>query len=245
MIIELLNALQVGLIYSLVSIAVYLTFRVIDFADLTVDGSFMLVSAITGSLIVSGVNPILASFISLIGGMTCGIITAYLNVKWNILSLLCGILVMIFLYSVNLRIMGKPNIVLMDESTLFSGFTNPLIPLIFIIMSILMMMIFLLTSNYGLGIRAAGINKEMSKAYGINVNVVTFVVLAISNGLIALSGSIFTQIYGFSDISMGVGVITIGLANKVKQIVAGRDNKIPNFIPQFNVALYDFVSDLL
>lgn len=212
---ELFSALQIGLIYSFVALGVYISFRVMDFADLTVDGSFMLGSAVTATLLVKKIDPCIVLVISSLAGFACGMITAYLNMKWNIISLLAGILVMLCLYSVNLRIMGKPNISLIDEVNVFSNVGNTINILLFILVFVYCGVVYLLYTHYGLGLRATGINKRMSEAYGINVKRMTYVGLGLSNALIALSGSLFTQSFGFSDISMGTGTVTIGLASVI------------------------------
>lgn len=211
---QLLGAVEIGLIYSLVAIGVYITFKVIDFPDLTVDGSFTLGAAVSSAMIFAGYNPYVATIISILSGACAGCVTGYLNVRWNILGLLAGILTMTALYSINLRIMGRPNIAIIDESTVFGHW-----PIILVILLITIVTILLLTrffaSEFGLAIRAVGINPKVSSAYGIRVGVMKVVALAISNGIVALAGSLFAQSQGFSDISMGTGTIIVGLASVI------------------------------
>lgn len=208
---QIVGAVELGLIFSLVTIAIYLTFKIIDFADLTVDGSFPLGAAVSISLIVEGCDPLISTFLATFAGLLAGFITAYISLKWNIMSLLAGILTMTALYSVNLRIMGRPNIALLDETTIFNN--NNLLILIIILLAVLLSIWYLLHTEIGLAIRASGLNKEISQAYGINTDYLKISTVAISNALIAFSGSIFAQMQGFADISMGSGVVIIGLAS--------------------------------
>lgn len=211
---QLLGAVEIGLIYSLVAIGVYITFKVIDFPDLTVDGSFTLGAAVSSAMIFSGYNPYIATIVSILSGACAGWVTGYLNVRWNILGLLAGILTMTALYSINLRIMGRPNIAIIDEGTVFGNW-----PIILVILLITTLTILKLTrffaSEFGLAIRAVGINPKVSSAYGIRVGIMKIVALAISNGIVALAGSLFAQSQGFSDISMGTGTIIVGLASVI------------------------------
>lgn len=213
--IQFLGALELGLLYGLVAIGVYLTFRVINFPDLTVDGSFPLGAAVCASLIVNGVSPILATVIAVAAGSVAGFVTGYLNVKWKILGLLAGILTMTALYSINLRIMGRPNIALLSEPTLFSN-SEYVLPLLlgFIILLICLLTAFL-NSRFGLALRATGINAKVSPSYGISLDKMTLLGLSLSNGLVALSGALFAQIHGFADISMGTGTLIVGLASVI------------------------------
>lgn len=216
--IQFLGALELGLLYSLVTLGVYLTFRAINFPDLTVDGTFPLGAAVTASLIVSGVNPWLATLVALFAGCVAGFITGYLHVRWKILGLLAGILTMTALYSINLRIMGRPNIALLTEPTIFTFFTGNHGVLFTIAGTIILVVLLLyafLSSQYGLGLRATGINPRVSPSYGINVGRMTLVGLALSNALVALAGSLFAQAHGFADISLGTGTLITGLASVI------------------------------
>ncbi len=211
---QLLGAVEIGLIYSLVAIGVYITFKVIDFPDLTVDGSFTLGAAVSSAMIFAGYNPYVATVVSILSGACAGFVTGYLNVRWNILGLLAGILTMTALYSINLRIMGRPNIAIIDESTVFGSWSIILVILFVTIVTILKLTRFF-ASEFGLAIRAVGINPKVSSAYGIRVGVMKIVALAISNGIVALAGSLFAQSQGFADISMGTGTIIVGLASVI------------------------------
>lgn len=211
---QLLGAVEIGLIYSLVAIGVYITFKVIDFPDLTVDGSFTLGAAVSSAMIFAGYNPYIATIVSILSGACAGWFTGYLNVRWNILGLLAGILTMTALYSINLRIMGRPNIAIIDEDTVFGSWPIILVILLITVMTILKLTRFF-ASEFGLAIRAVGINPKVSSAYGIKVGMMKIVALAISNGIVALAGSLFAQSQGFSDISMGTGTIIVGLASVI------------------------------
>lgn len=211
---QLLGAVEIGLIYSLVAIGVYITFKVIDFPDLTVDGSFTLGAAVSSAMIFAGYNPYIATIVSILSGACAGFVTGYLNVRWNILGLLAGILTMTALYSINLRIMGRPNIAIIDESTVFGSWSIILVILLVTVLTILKLTRFF-ASEFGLAIRAVGINPKVSSAYGIRVGVMKIVALAISNGIVALAGSLFAQSQGFADISMGTGTIIVGLASVI------------------------------
>ena len=208
---QLLGSIEIGLIFALVAIGVYITFKIIDFPDLTVDGSFTLGAAVSAAMITSGFGPVIATVAAMFTGFLAGSVTGYLNVKWDIMGLLAGILTMTALYSVNLRIMERPNIAIVEEETIFGDFSVMAVMGIVVIAVIVILARFF-ASNYGLAIRAIGINPRVSKAYGINVGRMKIIALALSNGVVALSGSLFAQSQGFADISMGTGTIIVGLA---------------------------------
>lgn len=221
-IVALLGAIETGLLYALIGLGVYLSFRVLDFPDLTVDGSFPLGGAVAATLIVQGVNPFLATLIAGFSGALAGLVTAWLNVKLKILHLLASILTMISLYSINLRIMGKPNIALLGQSTILTPL-QPLfewvpqwvaVPGLLLGIAIATKLIVdrFLGSEMGLGMRATGANPQMANAQGIETGKMILLGMAISNGLVALGGALFAQIYGFADVTMGVGTIVFGLA---------------------------------
>jgi putative ABC transport system permease protein len=208
---QLLGALEIGLIYALVAIAVYISFRLIDFPDLTVDGSFTLGASVAACMISAGYSPILSTIVAISCGMLAGFITGYLHVKWHIMGLLAGILSMTALYSVNLRIMGKPNISIINDMTLFHYGSVIIVSAIVVICTILLLS-WLLATDFGLSIRAVGTNSRVSLAYGISVGKMKIFTLALSNGLVALAGALFAQSQGFADITMGTGTIIVGLA---------------------------------
>lgn len=215
-----LGAIEIGLIFGLVALGVFLTFRIVNFPDLTVDGSFPLGAAVAAALIVAGWNPFAATGVAVIAGAASGWVTAWLNVKLKIMQLLASILVMIALYSVNLRVMGKPNVALINEDTVFTlisfgdmpeYWAKPLLLLIVVVIAKLLVDAFF-ASQAGLAMRATGGNPRMARAQGISTDRQTMAGLALSNGLVALAGALFAQTQGAADISMGVGTIVIGLA---------------------------------
>ncbi len=215
-----LGALEIGLIFGLVALGVLLSFRIINFPDLTVDGSFPLGGAVAAALIVAGWNPFAATTVAIMAGALSGAITAWLNVSLRIMQLLASILVMIALYSINLRVMGKPNVALIDEPTVFSALAidgvpdywmKPLALLAIVIVAKILLDLFF-ASETGLAMRATGGNPRMARAQGISTDRQTIAGLALSNGLVALAGALFAQSQGGADISMGVGTIVIGLA---------------------------------
>jgi putative ABC transport system permease protein len=218
--IQFLGAIEIGLVFGLVGLGVFLSFRVLNFPDLTVDGSFPLGAAVCATLIVNGVNPWLATLAAILAGSCAGLVTALLNLRFNILHLLASILTMIALYSINLRIMGKPNVAVIGDPTIikqlaFIGLPNPqLKPLIaaVIVGVALFLVIRFLASDYGLAMRAAGANPRMARAMGVDTRQATYVGMALSNSLVALAGALFAQMNGYADVTMGTGVIVVGLA---------------------------------
>jgi putative ABC transport system permease protein len=217
------GALESGLIFALVAFGVFLSFRVLEFPDLTVDGSFPLGAAVCAIMIVSGVNPWLATLFAFIAGMMAGMLTAFLNTTLGILNLLASILTMIALYSINLRIMGKPNVALLGETTVFTPTETwglPYYMAIPLVLSVVVVIVYLLllkflNSQIGLAMRATGANAKMARSQGIRTDWMLILGMAVSNGLVALGGSLFAQSQGSADISMGVGVIVIGLASVI------------------------------
>lgn len=210
----IIGAIKLGLIYSLVSLGVYLTLRVIDFPDMSVNSSFTLGGALSGVAIVGGMHPVTATFLAFFGGLAVGSITAWLHVARGIQNLLSGIIVMIAFYSINLRILNKPNLPLLHIQTLLSG-PDSLLILALIILAVCSLMIYFLLTEIGLAIRASGQNYRFGEAYGTGRNFTIYSILALSNGLVALAGSLFSQIEGFVDIGMGNGIIIIGLASVI------------------------------
>ena len=216
----LLGALEIGLIFSLVALGVLISFRILVFPDLTVDGSFPLGGAVAATMIAAGFNPFLATFVALLAGALAGFITAWLNVRLKIMDLLASILMMIALYSINLRVMGKPNVPLINEPTIFSILLpdwmpdyveRPLVLLVVVIVAKLLLDWFF-SSEIGLAMRATGANARMARAQGIATGRATLAGMALANALVALAGALFAQTQGGSDISMGIGTIVIGLA---------------------------------
>ncbi|MCI6583935.1 MAG: ABC transporter permease [Mobiluncus porci] len=219
----MIAALDLGLIYALMALGVYLTFRILDFADLTIDSSFTTGAATCAVLIVGGVSPWLATVAGFGVGLVAGFVTGLLNTVGKIHPLLAGILTQIGLWSVNLRIMGKANVSLLGADTVFSPLANGNLLGTWVSVGILAAFVsifgvaltWFLSTNLGLSLRATGDNEEMSHAQGINSNTAKLIGLALSNGLVSLSGALFCQYNGFADISMGVGLIIAGLASVI------------------------------
>jgi putative ABC transport system permease protein len=219
----IIGTFEQGLMYALMVLGVYLTFRVLDYADLSVDGSFTLGAAIAATIICSGGNPWLATGLAFIGGALAGIFTGILHAKFNITPLLSGILTMTALYSVNLRIMGKANISLLRARTIFSDFSElPMmdtygvlvLSLITVIIWALVIYLFLKT-ELGLTVRATGDNELMIVSQGVNTVVTKILALALSNGLVAFAGCYVAQNQQFADVGMGIGMIIAGLASVI------------------------------
>ena len=216
----LVGAVETGLVFALVALGSYLTFRILDFPDLTVEGSFPLGAAVAAKLMVAGVDPWTATFCGGLAGALAGLVTAFLNLKLRILHILAGILTGIALYSVNLRIMSGPNVGLLNVPTVYSfgeqwGIPSlyvPLVVLLVVVVAALIVVDLFLATGFGLAMRATGANPRMSKANGINTAAMTAVGLAIANGLTGLGGALFAQMLGAADVSMGIGVIVIALA---------------------------------
>ncbi|MDF2764042.1 MAG: inner-rane translocator, partial [Rhodospirillales bacterium] len=223
---------EIGLVFGLVALGVFLSFRVLQFPDLTVDGSFPLGAAVAATLIVSGWNPYLATAIAALAGALAGLVTAWLNVRLKILHLLASILTMIALYSINLRIMGRPNVALLGDETVLTPLealplrSYWLAPILFLAVAIAAKLLVdrFLASEIGLAIRATGANPRLSRALGISTGRLILSGMALSNALVALAGALFAQSQGSADISMGVGVIVVGLAAVIlgEAIVPGR-----------------------
>ena len=214
------GAVELGLVYAFVAIGVYLAFRVLDFPDLTVDGSFPLGAAVAAVLIIAGLNPWLAAVVAMVAGAVAGLVTAMLNVRFRILNLLASILTMIALFSVNLRVMGKPNVALINADTMISPFfglglrdfyVRPLFVGILVVIAVVLVWRFL-ESDAGLSMRATGANARMARAQGVNTNRQIYLGIALSNALVALGGALFAQTNGFADVTSGVGTIVVGLA---------------------------------
>ncbi|MDR2335368.1 MAG: ABC transporter permease [Burkholderiaceae bacterium] len=217
---SLLGALEIGLIFSLVALGVFISFRLLRFPDLTVDGSFPLGGAVCAVMIASGYNPFVATVAAAVAGAVAGSITGWLNVRLKIMDLLASILMMIALYSINLRIMGGPNIPLINDATIFTILQPESLPdywarpiiLIVIVVAAKIAMDWFFSTERGLAIRSTGSNARMARAQGINTGGMVLLGMAISNALVAVAGALFAQTQGGSDISMGIGTIVIGLA---------------------------------
>ncbi len=213
------GSIELGIIYAIMALGVFLSFRTLNMPDLTVDGSFTLGAACSAMLAVAG-HPWLGLIAAMGAGFVAGNVTAWLHTKLKIQPLLAGILVMLALYSVNLRVMGgRANIPLINQTTIFSLLEgNDLAPLIIpvTILILIMVLLFLfLQTRFGLILRATGDNDQMVRAIGGNTDFTITIGLALSNALVALSGAIIAQYQSFTDISMGVGMVVIGLASVI------------------------------
>lgn len=236
----LIGSLTIGLILSLLALGIYISFRIFNFADITADGSITFGAAIAAVLLVNGTCPILASLAGFGGGALAGFTTGIIHTKFKINSLLSGILVMTALYSINLHVMGKSNVPLLQEQTLVTdaeslavkvlGRSTPLniwgwevavrdasvllIGFALIALAAIVLFFFFKT-NLGTAMRATGDNSQMIRALGVSVDRMTILGLALSNGLIALSGALLAQYQGFADVQMGIGMVVWGLASVI------------------------------
>ena len=219
-----LSTVSQGLLWAIMALGVFLTFRVLDIADLSVEGTFPLGAAVAATLIDAGHSVWFAMLIALIAGCIGGTVTALLTTKLKIPALLSGILTMIGLYSVNLMIMGKANVPLLRAETVFTltedrfGVSSVVATLIVGLIAtpvVGVIMYWFFGTVLGTAIRATGCNPQMARAQGINTNVMVILGLLISNGLVALSGALVAQSNGFADVGMGTGTIVIGLASVI------------------------------
>lgn len=238
------GAVESGVIYAIMALGVYLSFRILDFPDLTVDGSFVTGAAVAATLVVSGVNPFVATIISIFAGFAAGCLTGILHTFGKINALLSGILMMIALYSINLRIMGKSNVPLLNQDTSFTsvesvwaklgidstlnnmmaavglgGFQPSTWGILFFMIIVTFMIKFItdrfLRTEIGLALRATGDNQRMIRSLSANTNLLIILGLGISNAMVALSGALIAQYSGFADVGMGIGMIIIGLASVI------------------------------
>lgn len=243
MFLSLFGAVESGLIYAIMALGVYLSFRILDFPDLTVDGSFVTGGAVAAVSIISGIPPAIATLLGALAGFLAGSITGILHTKGKINPLLSGILMMIALYSINLRIMGHPQVSLLKETTLKTQITdlwmktgiddviNGLLTslgverfpttwglvffMIFVIIIIKLFIDYFLKTEVGLALRATGDNQRMIRSFSANTDTLIIIGIGISNGLVALSGALIAQHSGFADVGMGIGMIIIGLASVI------------------------------
>jgi putative ABC transport system permease protein len=245
-----LGAFSMGLILSLLSLGMLISFRMIRFTDISVDGTITLGASITAVSISAGLNPWLAAGLALLAGAAAGAVTGLLHTRFRIQELLSGILVMTALYSVNLRIMGRSNIPLLDVPTISQGFEAlarglgagskvnllgwpvPVTDLAALLSSALvcvaaaLLLRYFLLTHLGTGLRAAGNNPQMARAQGLDHQAAIVLGLALSNGLVALSGSLLAQYQGFSDVQMGIGMMVWGLASIIIGEALVRHNSI-------------------
>jgi putative ABC transport system permease protein len=216
-----LDTIEQGLIYGIVVLGVYLSFRILNYADLSVDGTLPLGAAVSASMIVAGFNPWFATIIATISGGIAGLFTGYLHTKFKIDPLLTGILTMTGLYSVNLQVMGKANIPLLGHEVLFTppfGLTEDvfIMGLLLLIVAILVILLYIfLGTEIGVALRATGDNQRMITCLGVNTDNMKLLGLILSNAMVSLSGALICQYQGFADVGMGIGTIVSGLASLI------------------------------
>lgn len=219
----IISTIAQGLLWALLALGVFITFRILDVADLTVEGSFPMGAAISAVLITMGVNPWITVIVAGIGGMIAGAVTGWIHTKLKIPALLAGILTMIALYSVNLHIMGKANISLLRMDTVYSAIHSMSISnavaltIIGVVVTVVvgLFLFWFFGTELGTSIRATGVNPQMIRAQGVNTDSMIVLGLLLSNGFVAVSGALIAQSQGFADIGMGVGTIVIGLASVI------------------------------
>lgn len=215
------DAIELGLIWGIMSLGIFISFRVLDFADLTSEGTVTLGGAISAALILNNVNPLFATLVALIGGMLAGMVTGLLHTKLKIPGILAGIISMTGLYSINLRIMGKASLYLSDMKTIYTllrkwlndPFISKALTSFIVVLALFLVIYWFFGTEIGMSIRATGMNQRMSRAQGINTNAMIIIGLAISNGLIAVSGALSVQSVKSSNMDIGKGSIVIGLAS--------------------------------
>lgn len=219
----MIGAVEVGLIYGVMALGVFLTFRVLNFPDLTVDGSFTTGAATAAIAILAGWNPVLATLAGFVTGFLAGTVTGLLHTKGKIDGLLAGILTMIALWSVNLRIMDGANVPLLRQDTVFTplkdagllGTWGGVGILAVAVILLGLVVIWFLNTNLGLSIRATGDNGPMISSFGVSTDFTKTLTLAISNGFVGMCGALIAQYQAFADISMGIGLILVGLASVI------------------------------
>lgn len=240
----MISVVTQSLILAIMAIGVYITFKILDFPDMTADGSYTMGAAISAAALVRGLNPIVGVLLAVVGGALAGMVTGLLHIKVKISNLLSGILTMGMLYSINLRIMGKSNIPLFTFPNLFKGNIPPVvIALIFVLIAKILLDLFLKT-GLGYTLKGVGDNEQMIKSLGINIGNIKILGLMISNALIALSGALMAQFQGFADVTMGIGTLVLGIASiiigltlfkKIRAVKATTAILIGAFIYQFTI----------
>ncbi|MED9946685.1 MAG: ABC transporter permease [Peptacetobacter hiranonis] len=239
----MISVVTQSLILAIMAIGVYITFKILDFPDMTADGSYTMGAAISAAL-AGGLNPLVGVLLAVVGGALAGMVTGLLHIKVKISNLLSGILTMGMLYSINLRIMGKSNIPLFTFPNLFKGNIPPVvIALIFVLIAKILLDLFLKT-GLGYTLKGVGDNEQMIKSLGINIGNIKILGLMISNALIALSGALMAQFQGFADVTMGIGTLVLGIASiiigltlfkKIRAVKATTAILIGAFIYQFTI----------
>ena len=240
----MISVVTQSLILAIMAIGVYITFKILDFPDMTADGSYTMGAAISAAALAGGLNPLIGVLLAVVGGALAGMVTGLLHIKVKISNLLSGILTMGMLYSINLRIMGKSNIPLFTFPNLFKGDIPPVvIALIFVLIAKILLDLFLKT-GLGYTLKGVGDNEQMIKSLGINIGNIKILGLMISNALISLSGALMAQFQGFADVTMGIGTLVLGIASiiigltlfkKVRAVKATTAILIGAFIYQFTI----------
>jgi len=205
--------IEQSLIFAIMVLGVYISFRILNFPDMTVDGTFPLGAAISAKLLTLGVNPYLTLLVALVAGAVAGAITGLIHVKLKVKDLLAGILVMTALYSVNLRVMGKSNIPLFEEDNIFNTEYSMMITIVVLILISKLLLDYLLKTKFGFALKALGDNENLIVSLGLNEEKYKIYGLMIANAFVAFSGAVLAQYQGFADVGMGTGIIVIGLAS--------------------------------
>jgi putative tryptophan/tyrosine transport system permease protein len=226
------GAVSQGVLWGIMTLGVYLTFRILNIADMTCDGSFALGGSVSAVLIVHGVDPLFSLLVAFLAGMIAGLMTGLLHTKLKIHEILAGILTMIALYSINIRIMGKANTPLLGVATLmshiqrFTGLSTTVVSLITGAVfsgAIIAILYWFFGTELGSAVRATGNNEHMVRALGVDTDYTKILGLMVSNGLIAMSGALVAQSQGYADVGMGTGTIVIGLASIIiGEVVFGK-----------------------
>lgn len=215
----LVGSIEQGLVFGIMALGVYLTFRILDFPDLTVDGSFPLGAAVAAKVIASGGSPLGGTLLACGAGLLAGLTTGFLNTKLKISGLLAGILTMTGLYSVNLRIMGRANIPLLRKPTLVSWFegqgVSPWLLFLCVLLFTKLVLDLFLRTEIGFALRATGDNEQMIRSCGVDTDGMKLLGLGLANALVAFSGALVAQNQGFADVGMGIGTIIAGLASVI------------------------------
>lgn len=230
---DFIGAVSLGLIWAVMAIAIYITYKILDIADMTVEGSITMGAAISAVCISAGVNPYLTLLFAFGGGLLAGLVTGFFHTVLKIPALLAGILTMLALYSVNLRIMGKANISLLKMETVYTPFENMGLSKNFAVIAVMAIIVGVIIAalywffgtELGCAIRATGNNRKMARAQGISTRFMTIVALMLSNGLVGLAGALIAQNQSFADMSMGIGSIVIALASLIiGEVLFGKRN---------------------
>ena len=205
--------IEQSLIFAIMVLGVYISFRILNFPDMTVDGTFPLGAAISAKLLTLGVNPYLTLLVALVAGAVAGAVTGLIHVKLKVKDLLAGILVMTALYSINLRVMGKSNIPLFEEDNIFNTEYSMMITIVVLILISKFLLDYLLKTKFGFALKALGDNENLIVSLGLNEEKYKIYGLMIANAFVAFSGAVLAQYQGFADVGMGTGIIVIGLAS--------------------------------